>query len=385
MVVFSYYPLDARVRREAEALVDEGMEVDVICMPYQDEPLQEVVERIGVYRVQLKRKHGGKLRYLWEYAAFFGKAFFKLTGLNLKKRYDIVHVHNMPDFLVFTALIPRLFGARVILDLHDPMPELFITKYGVPASHRLIRTLVFIERLSIRFATRVLTPNIAFRDLFVERGCPPEKIEIVMNTPMARIFNTEVYPDMAEQDRESFTIMFHGTIVARHGLETALFALVELRDRIPGLVFSVFGAGDYLETFLRRVEEMELQNIVRYNGVVTNEEIAEAISSAHLGIIPNLMSPFTNINLPVRIFEYLAMGKPVIVPRTKGIQDYFGEEEILYFNSGDVDSLVQSILSVYQNPDLRAQFVTRGQCVYEKYRWSLQRELLIDTVEAALG
>ena len=368
MVVFSYYPADPRVRREAEALIDEGISVDVICLRNEGESARTEVNGVTVHRVPLRRKRKNKIRYLWEYMVFFLMAFFKVSILHVKKHFRIVHVHNMPDFLAFTALFPRITGTKVILDLHDPMPEVYMTKYDLPISHPIIRVLLLFEKMSISFSNLVLTPNKAFRDLFISRSCPEHKIHVVMNSPQEAIFHSveNFSPHVSQQ---GFTIMYHGTIVERHGLDIALDAMEQLSETIPGLKFHVYGDGDFVERFLELAEQKKMNEIVQYFGQVPLEQISQAITSIDVGIIPNKKTPFTEINLPTRIFEYLSIGKPVIVPKTTGILDYFNEDSLFYFESGNPESLMQTILHVYENPDKREIILAHGVQIYNQHRW----------------
>ena len=132
VLLFSYFPEDARPSRAAQALAAEGMTVDIICLQRdQTEPRRETLGGINVFRVPLKRCRGSKLRYLAQYSTFILRSFVQLAFRSMSRRYDLVHVHNMPDVLVFAALVPRMLGAKVILDLHDPMPELMQTIFGL--------------------------------------------------------------------------------------------------------------------------------------------------------------------------------------------------------------------------------------------------------------
>lgn len=183
VVVFAYYPRDPRVRRETEALIEAGHRVDVICLRCSGEPDREIVGAAQVYRLPLQHKHAGRFRYFWAYLYFICLAFFTLSILYMRKRYDLIHVHNMPDALVFSALLPRLCGCKIILDLHDPMPEVYLSKYPVKAHHLITDLIGLVERCSIRFSDLVLTVNTACRELFISRGCPQSKIHVVMNLP----------------------------------------------------------------------------------------------------------------------------------------------------------------------------------------------------------
>ena len=367
VVVFSHYPEDPRVKRETEALIALGFDVDIFCLRGEGESSREKQGAARIYRFPINKKRGSKGRYILEYGLFTSISLWKLSSLHFVKPYRLVHIHNMPDFLVFSAFLPRLSGAKIILDLHDPTPEVFMTKYKIGSRHPLVRLLKLIERGSIRFAHIVLTPNKAFKEVFTRRGAPREKIHIVMNSPQEELFNIE---EVQESKKDSsFRIMFHGTLVERHGLDTALYAVKMLKGRIPSLTFDVYGAGDFVEAFKNLVNELELADVVKYHGKVPLQKIPSAIAQCSVGVIPNKKSPFTEINLPTRIFEYLCLGKPVVAPRTCGILDYFDDKSLFFFEPGDHKSLSEALWRVYAYPEDRKHIVERGMKVYKQYRW----------------
>lgn len=370
------------MRREAEALQSAGHSVRVICLRKSGESAAETVRSVKVERLPIERKRGSATRYIWEYLAFLVSALARVARIHWATRIDVVHVHNMPDVLVLIGLVPRLTGAKVILDLHDPMPEVFQVKYGLSERHAFIRILRFLERVSIRLANRVLTPNVAFREVFVARGCPPAKIQIVMNAPQEDVFPpTGVAPPRHDG---KFVIMFHGTVVERHGLGTALEAIRRLRSRVPGLQFEVYGEGDFAPRFEQLVQHHALQDVIRYHGYVSLEEIAEAVQHVDVGLVPNLRNAFTEINLPTRILEYLSAGKPVVAPRTRGILDYFDERSLYLFEPGNAAALADVLYDVYADAGDRAQRLERGLAVYRAHRWERERERLIAVVEELL-
>ena len=387
MVVFAYYPSDVRVRRAAEAFVNSEMDVDVIALRDEGESRKDRVNGVNVYRIKLKRKRSSKLRYIWQWSYFIAAVFAKLCWLHLIKRYRIVHVHNMPDVLVASALVPKLTGAKIIIDLHDPMPEVYMTKYLMLEFHPVIRALKFLEKLCIRFADLVITTNISFRDLFISRSCPAKKIHIVMNSPQEAIFQkNKLYQNNDKnRKRESFDILYHGHIVEMHGLDIAVEAIARLREKIPNLVFHVYNDGNFLERIQKQVDDLNLKDIVKFHGIVPVESIAAAIESIDVGIVPNRMTPFTNLNFPTRIFECLIMEKPVIVSRTQGIRDYFDDESIFFFKAGDVEDLAQQIFNIYSKASEIKEIVARGVKVYQQNRWELQRENLVGLAATLLG
>lgn len=380
MIHFSSYPGDVRPRREAETLVEAGMFVDTICLRKPGQKSQETISGVTAYRINIRRSRSSKLRYIWGYFYFALIVFFKTTILHFREKYDLIHVHNMPDFFVFCALIPRLSGAKILLDLHDPVPEIYMTKYEIPENHPAIKILSLIEKISVRFADHIITPNVAFRNLFIKRGCPPHKIDVVMNTPMEKIVtnsrtNRNELISVADED---FVIMYHGTITLRNGCLDLLNAVDEIRNEIPRLRLHMFGSGDSVELLKSRIEESGLSEFVKFHGHVPNEKIFDAIRVIHTGIIPNQMNPFTNLNFPVRIFEYLTLKKPVIVPKTKGILDYFDNDSIILFEPGNISSMAEAILNSYKFPEKLNEKINKGYYVYQKYTWQKQRRILED-------
>ena len=94
----------------------------------------------------------------------------------------------MPDVLVVSALIPKTLGAKVILDQHDPMPELATTIFGMDEGSLAVRIIKQLEKWSLARADLVITVNAVCKSLFAERSCPPGKIGVVMNAPDGKYF-----------------------------------------------------------------------------------------------------------------------------------------------------------------------------------------------------
>ena len=145
------FPFDPRVRRESEALASEGYHIDIISLKGLNEKEFEIYKKMNIYRIPLQKHRGNIIQYIWDYSKFFIYSLIKLSMLIITKRYEIIHIHNMPDFLIFTAIIPKIFGAKLILDLHDPTPEVYMTKYSIGYTHPIIKFLILLEKFCIKF------------------------------------------------------------------------------------------------------------------------------------------------------------------------------------------------------------------------------------------
>jgi glycosyltransferase involved in cell wall biosynthesis len=389
MVTFSSYPADPRPRRAIEALLREGTSIDLMCLGADHLPKREQIDRLRIWRIPITQHRGGKLSYLYRYSAFLLASAIILALRSLKQRYDLAYVHNMPDILVFSAFLPKALGAKVILDLHDPMPELMTTIYGLDPDSLAVKMMRCLERWSLAWSHQVLTVNIACQRIFSMRSCPPEKIRVIMNSPDEQIFSfrpPRAIPPNENSSSRPFVIMYHGSIVERNGLDIAVQALEEIRLKVPTAQLRIYGRKtSFLEQVLDDVRQKGLGDRVFYLGSRTLENLVDEISACDIGVIPNHRNAFTDINTPTRIFEYLALGKPVIAPRTRGVTDYFDAKSLFFFESGNVSDLAASLAHCYQNPDEMRETACRGQQVYLAHTWTEERRKLIDTVERLLA
>jgi glycosyltransferase involved in cell wall biosynthesis len=387
VLLYSSYPSDSRPRRAAEAMAAAGAEVELLALQEaQRAAPTESIRGVDVTRAPLVQRRGGLVRYLYQYGFFFIWCFFTMAWRSMWRPYDVVHVHNMPDFLVWAAWPAKLRGAKVILDLHDPMPELFMSLHQKGADNRLIRLLRWVEGAAIGFSQMVLTPNEAFRQRFVLRNGAFGKTHVIMNSPEEEIFHSGRADNGAPRTEGALRLMYHGLIAERHGLDVAVEALAIVAARVPGVTLDVFGASNaYLDEVLRLADTRGIGSRVRCHGLVTEAVIAENIARCDLGIIPNRLSPFTAINMPTRIFEYLVMGRPVVVPQTRGIRDYFKPDEILYFEPNRPESLARTIEWVYDNPAASTEVARRGRSVYTRHRWCGEKRKLLSLLGRLLS
>src|SRR5690242_19438090 len=195
MIVFSYFPDDPRVRREAEALIDEGWIVDIICLRDKGELAVEPYGQAKIYRLPgLKKRGQGIALYLAQYVQFLMLASLRVAALHLRRRYNLVQNHNMPDFLVYAARLPKLMGSRVILDIHDLVPELYSAKFMDKQNHPLIRMTKWAERSSASFAHHVITVSEPFRNRLVGRSVPSHKLSVIMNSADTKLFRLPESP-----------------------------------------------------------------------------------------------------------------------------------------------------------------------------------------------
>jgi glycosyltransferase involved in cell wall biosynthesis len=372
MVVHAYYPVgETRVERQAQALIRCGYEVDVVCLQKDGEPANDTQEGVQIYRMPFKRFKGyGRAVQLLEYLTFFFLAFAKLTFLQLRRRYGVIQVHNIPDFLVFAALVPKLAGARVILDLHDLMPEFYAASFNRSLTSWPVRLVRWQERLSCRFADHVVTVTDLWKDTLIKRGLPAEKITVVMNVADNQVFRRAPATELAVKNDGRFDLIYHGTLVRRYGVDLVVRAVGLVRQEIPEIRFTVIGAGAERDLLVKLTEQLNLQEHVDFSaGILSVQELLPFIRKADIGIVPNRRGVFTDDLLPTKLMEYMAMGVPVLSSRTRAIEAYFDETMIEYFPPGDPEGLAECIMRLWSNPNRLRQLRENSARFNLQYNW----------------
>lgn len=377
MVAHSYCPGDPRVRREAEALAGAGWGVDVLCLMDAGQRWRETVNGVRYLRFPLRRRRGGVLRYAFEYAALLVLGVAAAVALHGFRRYRLVQAHNMPDFLVFCGIVPWFTGVPLLLDLHDPIPELYRSKFLLPPEAPLIRVLTRMEGFCVAFADHCLAATEAFRRRLVERGRPPGKVTVLLNSPDPRIFFPREGANGREEER---TLIFHGTVTERSGVEAAIRAAEEVRRGGQRLRFVILGDGDFLPEVRRLAAESDRPDWIDVRGPVPLESIPQEIAAAHLGIVPNRGGPFADLALPTRILEYLSMDRAVVASRSPAIADLFAESDLLFYDAEDHAELVRVLGSALASEEQRRHCVTEGGRVAKEHSWDVERRIYLDVV-----
>jgi len=384
MAAYTDYSRDPRVKREAEALLAQGYRVVFFASRDPGDPRRETIEGIEVVQIlRLISSRNSMSAYLLNYGYFFLALCAHLTIHPF--RYGLIHINNMPDFLVLAAWLPRLFGKPVIHDIHDLMPELFTEKYNLGDKHWLVRMLRLQERWAAKMASAVLTVEERLRDILDARGIPRDKTRVLLNLPDERIFapreRLERKPPGAP-----FVMAYHGTLARRLGLDIALRAVAKISDRIPNVELRIIGGGEERARLVKLRDELGLQERVTFSeGRVPVEKIPERLRDVDVGIVPTRLSSGTDIMLPTKLLEYVAIGIPCIVPPTGTIRRYFDDKMVRFFEAENVDALAEAMIELYENPERRENLAEEATRRFGSiYRWSRHREVYVELVEQLL-
>ena len=375
MVVHAHYPYgETRVQREAEALVRHGYEVDVLCLRGTKENATEICNGVRVIRLPVRyRNHGWIGGKFLEYLRFFLLAMVKLTWLHWQRPYPTIQLHNLPDFLVFAAWLPKLFGARVILDLHDLMPEFYQARYGGNGNTSLpVRLIYWQEKLACRFADHVITVSKIWRQTLIRRGVPADKCSVVMNVADHTIFHQTDAPQTTHSQNGGLNLIYHGILPYRYGLDLVIRAVAQVRQQIPGIHVTIHGGGEYYPNLVALAEELDLldKHVYFSTRQVSLDDLPDFIRSADVGLAPYRQDVFTDGIVPTKLMEYAALGMPAIAARTTAIEAYFADTMVEFFTPGDVDDLARCMLTLHADGERRAQLARGADKFNQRYNWA---------------
>jgi glycosyltransferase involved in cell wall biosynthesis len=384
MLAHSYYEEDPRVRREAEALVAAGRPVDVYALRRPDDPPTVELDGVRVVRLDVQRHQGAGLpRYLAEYGSFFARAGWAVTRAHRRRRYALVQVHSLPDYLAFAALPLRLAGVPLVLDLHEAMPEFFRIRFpraSSPLAHTLLRVQ---ERASIGVASAVLTVNDALVDRLVELGVPREKVTAIRNSPSLARFDPSTQPARPFMADGRLRLVYAGALSPIYELDVALEALAAIARERPELDPSLALYGrDFGEVDLPGVARtLGVEDRVAFHGRVPIEAVPAAIAVGDIGLAPTRRSAFTDFSLSTKLFEYGAMGKPVVASGLPMVERTFPPDTARTYRPGDAADLARVVLALVDDPADREARVARTADLVRALAWEHEALRYVGLIE----
>jgi glycosyltransferase involved in cell wall biosynthesis len=384
MIAHTHYEEDPRVRREAEALVERGRPVDVYALRREGQPEEELLDGVRLLRLGVERHQGaGIATYLREYLSFMARAGWAVSRAHRQRRYRVLQVHSLPDFLAFGGLPVRLAGVPIVLDLHEAMPEFFTMRFPSAAGPLPHRLLLVQERASIALASAVVTVNEALADRLAGLGVARAKITVILNTPDLRRFDSAAQPARGFMADGILRLVYAGALTPTYELEVVLDGLAELRRRRPELRFALelYGRGDAEAALRDQVERLALAEDVRFHGRIPIAEVPAVIAAADVGLAPTRRNAFTELSLSTKIFEYGALDRPIVASDLPLIERTLGPGAVATYRSGDPGDLARVILEQVDEPAARAARVAAAAARIGQLAWAHEADRLAGLID----
>ncbi len=384
ILVHALVPGDTRIRRQTDALIEAGYEVDVFALRGKGEDPETRDGALRIVRLPVSRWFTGFAGHIAEYLAFTAVAAPRLAAAHRSRRYDLVQVATVPDFLAFAALPVKWMGVPMLLDLHEDMPEFFRDRFAAPALRPLVPVVTAVARASAAISTELVTVHEPLRQLSIERGVDPGKIEIVMNSADETIFDPSRHPRRPFMADGTLRIIHHSNLQRIYGLDRAMEAIASLRDEVP-LHLDVYGDGPWRPQIEAAIRKQGVQDLVTLHGRVPLDELPRVISEHDLGIVPSIHEPYLEYSLSTKLLEYVAMGLPAIASDLATNRAHFTDDAILFVRGGDPLSLADAIRATVDDPASAATRAREAQRQGAAYAWGAQKARYVALVDRMIG
>lgn len=372
MVSFSYYEMDNRVLRYAEALADRGDSVDILALRRsEDLPKEEMIRGVRVIRIQdrFDKSTKGKIGHLLPVLKFIRACSRWMKASHKQDPYDLLHIHNMPDFVVFSGRYPKKHGAKVILDIHDIVPEFYAAKFGKKAGRLTIAALKWLERASARFADYTIIANHLWQECYMERTGTQDRCSAFINNVDSSVF----VPAKAKRDDDKLIILFPGSLSWHQGVDIAIEAFKQVHAEFPNSEFHIYGDGITIGELKTQAKDAGFNGSVRFFKPRGLREIAKIMADADLGVVPKRADSFGNEAYSTKIMEFMSVGVPVVISSTKIDRYYFDDSVVRFFESGDSDGLARQMIDLLSNRQERQAMVERALDYAEKNCWETRK------------
>jgi glycosyltransferase involved in cell wall biosynthesis len=285
----------------------------------------------------------------------------------------------MPDFLVFAAWFPKVTGAKLILDIHDVVPELFANKFHSRLKTAYVGLLKAIEKLSAAFVDHVIVSNHLWHKTIVARSAPEEKCSVLINHVDPEMFSRHA----RTRTDEKFIILFPGSLQWHQGVDIAIEAFARVKEKIPNAEFHIYcGSGGMQGELRQLVRRLGLEGSVRFIAVVPLDQMPQVIANADLGVVPKRADSFGNEAYSTKIMEFMSQGVPVVASRTKIDAFYFEEGIVHFFQSGDSQAMAKAMLDVINSNDLRESLAMRGYEYVKLHSWDQKKKEYLDLIDS---
>ena len=371
MLAYTFYETDGRVMRYAETLAKEGVIVEAIMLRRDNQPEEEIINGVKVLRIQRRVKNeSGKFSYLARILRFFFRSMTEITRRHLKEPYDIIHVHSVPDFEVFAAFVPKLTGAKIILDIHDIVPEFYAAKFKVGQSSLVFSALKLVEKLSASFANHVIIANDLWLEKITARSITKDRCSSFINYPDLSVFNVNLKTDRTDG---KFIMIYPGTLNWHQGLDIAVNAFAIAKGKAPNIELHIYGEGSAKAGLQKQIAKLQLTDKVFLRPPLPLREIASVMANADLGIVPKRNDSFGGDAFSTKILEFMALGVPVVVADTRIDKHYFNESLVRFFKSGEEKDLARVMIDAYNDREQNKTLAYRALEFARQHSWETKK------------
>jgi glycosyltransferase involved in cell wall biosynthesis len=357
LVSSNHSPFDTRIfEKEAKSLVNNGYSVGLVIPNNQD------IYQDGIKIISVKPPETGWEKLFITPFRIFNKAI-KLKGISC------YHIHDSE--LLFIGMLLKLFGKKVIYDAHEDTPLQLKYQHWIP---NFIKPFFIIWYRFLEWLSGKIFDGIIVAEPVIAKYYPKEKTYLIRNFPI-----TSIIPKNNSWEKRNNQMVYIGSITKVRGLQEMLNAYAKIGSNVEFILGGKFSPESLKESISEK-------NGVKFLSWLTLDEVNIVLSESKLGlIIPHPIQRYLT-NFPVKLFEYMLAGLPVIVIENSLSAEFVKEADCGYivdpFNENQV---AESMSKVFENDALAMAMGERGRkLIIEKYNWENESKTLISFYNALL-
>lgn len=378
-----YYPPDIRVENEAMSLLKAGHEVHLISPNRIGGLDEEVVEGVHVHRLPKIPERYRKYEFLWNIPFPFNPIWIKkISEIISKHEIEIFHIHDLP--LVYLAIrLGKRFGVPVIFDMHENWPVAMkfwgYGKFYLPAK--------LLERISVRYADHIIVVVDEQKERLIKMGVQENKITVIMNTVNLEMFNDEkiipeVSSELSSKYADKFVISYIGGFGKHRGIESLIKSMPDVIKKVPHSRLLLIGDGKIRPALEKLTESLGVEEYVVFSGWVDLKNVPTYISASDVCVIPHLVNEHIETTIPHKLFQYMAMGKPVISTNARPLKRIIGSENCgIIVSSGSSKDIASAIVNLSDRELALKAGMNGKNAALSKYNWDVTSEILCNMYE----
>lgn len=388
------YPWDVRVEKVCRSLGRE-QEVHLVCRNSKRRPPYEELDGLHIHRLPVVPWLPSRVNAVLGFPAFFNPLWTRAIWRTARRAgARVILVRDLPLALT-SLLVGRVLGIPVVLDMAENYPAMIQDVWDAGRARigdRLVRNprlIRLVERLSVRLADHILVVVDESRDRLAAMGVPAARMSVVMNTPSVE---RGLEPQTISGERHDarrrggLVIAYLGLLEAPRGLGTAIQAMREVRRRLPHARLVVIGSGRDEEQFREQARQAGVADCIEFLGWIEHRQALSVLARSDVGLVPHHATASWQTTIPNKLFDYMSLGKPVIVSDARPAARIVTEERCgLVFRDRDAASLAEAIVAL-GDPAVRAACGRRGRDAIEcRYNWEADERRLHGAIRQVTG
>lgn len=376
------FPPDSRVENEAISLIKAGHKVHLFSLDYDGRKKRETINGIEVHRYKANRLTYKLSALAYTFPFFHRRIKSSIQSFIEEVQPDVLHIHDM---VIAKAVMDVNKGLKVILDLHENRPE--IMRHYKHVTTGLGRLLIDIKRWEqeqnklIQRADKLILVTEEAKKVVVEQGLKsPDDIVVVPNTILPEVYlHYAIDSTIIDRFKGSYNVVYLGDTSYRRGTDTAIRSMKLLKEKVPNIKLILVGDSSIDEQLKQLVRKLDVEKYVAFEGWQDVSLFPSYVESSAICISPLKRNKHHDTTFANKLFQYMAMGKPVVVSNSTTQANVVQEEKCgLVFRADDERELADKILEIYHNPTMAEAMGNNGRnAVLKKWNWDItSRDLL---------